>query len=261
MAQPQNLNASVDPQEEVKAPEKNPLQDKIEEMTRQLDNEKKLREQILSDPDMKAVLEAKRAGKPIKVAEVSNEPKIEKKSLKDEFGLNPEPAKRDDFNRMSNAELLDILTDSVETYVSASIDDAIQRSSSVIGGQFKNLQDNQNKLAQALVEQAKRTGAESMSKMHDDFQNYQEDVYKLVEHNGLTIEDAYILAKSKKAASVPPANELSSERPTTPASRRPFAVTRQEGESRERAGSTTKRFRDLVTGAAENVMQRSLRRQ
>lgn len=251
-------DTSVNTPEEKNLPEQ--VTAKLSGLEKQLAEEKRLREQILNDPDMRAVLEAKKSGKPIKFASEEAAPVIEKKSLRDEFGLKPEAANRDDFNKMSNAELLEILSDSVETYVGSAIEEAVAKSSNVLGNQFKTLQDNQNKLAQALIEQAKRTGADMMSKQYQDFNTYQEDAMKLVETHGLTLEDAYILAKSKKAASVPPVNEITSERPSIPASRRPFARTSEDEQRGERVISTSRRFKDLVSSAAENALNRSLRR-
>jgi len=230
----------------------------VEQLRKQLEEERKIREQVLSNPQMKMALQAIRDGKELTVKE--KEALEEKKpvSMKDRFSKKDAPIDPDKLNEMSMSEAIGTLSDVIEDYIEQRLKESIEQVARPLDDRFKQLQANQDNLSKALIEQAKRTGATIMQKTYQDFDAYQEEAFKAVEQYGMSLEDAYVFVKAKKSANIPPKDELDTERPSIIPSRGGFESSREErtGEHHKRAAMSSRRLRSLTADAVQNVLSR-----
>jgi hypothetical protein len=237
-----------------KTPEE--LQLEVTELQKKLEEEAQIRASVTSDPDFQRLLKAKQEGKNFKVSlGDEQEAKPEKKSMKDQFGLTND-AGATDVNDLDNKGMLNLLADAMEDFVGASIIDAVEKSGSVVDQKLSSVIDSQQKIQQAMINQSKSTGSAQMLNKYPDFEKYGQEAWKLVQTNGLQLEDAYLLAKGRSGDA-----NLQTEQPDTPPTRGIDLSARDRGgdENRDgrptnkRASATTRKFRQSVGDAFDRM--------
>jgi len=249
------------PQSE-KTPTPEELQAQVEKLQAQLQEEQKIRSDVLADPDFASLLKAKQSNKSVKiVSEDELEKAPEKKSLKDAFGLNPQKQTAtsvEDLDRLPNSKLMDILADSIEDYVSSALSGTLDSATKVLDKRFAVIEDTQNKIKNAIIEQAKTTSSATMASRYPDFNQYAEEAFKVSQTTALNLEDAYLLVKAKKRGLAPEVSEVETERPATVPTR---MRNRQPAENNptetpERPASNHRGFRMALSSAFDRASRR-----
>ena len=184
------------------------------------------------------------------------EVEIKKSSMKDRFGPSAKETSISDINDMSISEALDLMTGVVEDYVESRLNETVETFSGPLDKRFQHLNQGQEKLAAAILEQAKRTGSMLMKSTHTDFETYQAEAYEYVTKYGIPLEEAYVIVKNKHKDAVPPRTESDVERPSRIPSRSTLKSARDEETEtvHKIARSSTRKMRDITRAAVEKVM-------
>jgi hypothetical protein len=227
------------------------LQKTVEELTAQLQAEQKIKQDVLSDPDMRKVLEAKQKGEQLSI-QVGQQPTNQEPSLKDKLGIVGEEKTAEDINSLDNAGILNLVIDAIEEYVPSRIGDALSDIDTQVDAKLTGVVKTQEEIKNAIVTQAKNTSSMQMGSKYPDFMDYANDAWKLVQTKGLSLEDAYLLTKSKYVAENPGA-DINTERPQIPSSREIGPRDRGENSANEQLPSRTRTtgrdFRNSISKA------------
>jgi hypothetical protein len=235
-------------QDQKKTPEQSPRELELLEQLKQKDL---LLQQLEKDENVRLAVKASMDGKKVVFQDESKEskekdpPSLTSKKKEDIF----DP---DKINNMANSDLVSLLLESVEEYVGSSQQAAIKEVSGVLDKKFTEFGTKQQRMEQFLVEQAKNTGLMHMKEKFSDFEYYKEDVIEIMNKQGLSYEDAYILAKGRKSKGAPPPNSFESERPGAMPGRDPLDLSRrasdEDGQERQgpMRGDVHRRLKDIV---------------
>jgi len=143
--------------------------------------------QLMRDPDIQKVLEAKRKG---------NEIVISSKEKDNEDGLFELPSFKDDEGKdksledLSNKELLELATGNVTKTISDLLDKKLKGVKGDISGVQKFVQQTETERIQREVVDVRKAAP--------DFDKYKEQIVELNRQNpGLTVEELYLLAKRR----------------------------------------------------------------
>lgn len=177
-------------------------------------------------------------------------------SEQDEEDL-PRKGNRKDIESLTNSELLDLVGNVVDQYVTARSDtlkEELQQSSS---GMAEQLKKTNIALSQLLVRQ---TVADARAK-HPDLDQYMEGIVKLMDDTpGLTLEKAYVLAKAMNMQKEPPHPGQATERESSPIGQHsPLAEMRKRSSSSRdiRSNRPTRDssalFKDILSNAFDRV--------
>ncbi len=239
-------------------------QSELTQVKQQLEEERKIRESVMQDPDFVALLKAKQEGKKVKLGFADDEVVEDKPkpSMKDKFGLNEaKPKTLDDLDRLSNSKLLDILSDTVEEYVQTTIESTVKNAEKALGKRFEVLESTQDKIKNAIIQQAQQTGAAALGSKYPDFSQYANDAFKCAQISNLSLEDAYLLVKAKQRGNTPPADETETERPLIAPTRMRDVPSRHHSsdtdEIAERSPTTRRGFRDALSNAFDRASRKS----
>jgi hypothetical protein len=188
-----------------KSDKESKIQEQLEGISKKLDESSSL-QQLLADPAVQAVLEARKRGTEIKVEEVRKEDEDEDEDDK----------VRPDLNEMSNVEVVTHMATKVFPKALKKImkpmEDRLAQLEGVIEGQSKDTVEKQV--------------AEARTK-HEDFNDYTKSISEIFKANpDLTIEESYVIAKNRVLAGAPPKKKVSTEKPTGTAGKP--GVTKQE---------------------------------
>ncbi len=230
------------------------LQTKLEAAQKQLTEEQSLRQEVLQDPEIIQILQARRENKKVAVTPVVE---AEPKSMKSRFRQPEDNVNQTDkLDALSNSELVDVISNVVEQHVEDQIKSAADGLADPLNKRFGVIESNQQKLHSALLKQHAAAGVLAMQNNHKDFPQYQEAVLKIMSETGLSLERAYIIAKGEVENQIPGERGTVTERPSAalvnlPGGRMPV---HREQNTPERATSTTRRFRGLVDGAVDKVL-------
>lgn len=234
------------------------LQQQLAESQEKLQEAERLRGTILQDPDIRAVLEAKAAKKPVKVTSSDDEPAPAKKSLREVFGKKPEVDRENvDYDQLTQSQFLDIISESIETYVEDRLKSTVDTSFKIVGQKFDEVLSAQEKLNRAVQQQALSSGAAELTTKYPDFGAYDlKAVQEVMKRTGLGMEDAYLLLKAKNA-SANPTTDL--ERPTDMPLRENRSATpfnrRKAAETDNRSETATRNFRDIVNRGVSRALR------
>jgi len=239
-----------EPKKEDLTPREAELQKQLDASKKQLQDEAQLREQVLADETIMAVLKAKKDGKEIEVVEKQPE---EKPSLRREIQGEPDlKPSWGNLDQMSNSEMLNVLIPAVEELVNKTSSQTRKESEVLVGKRLDMIESNQGKLHKALIAQAAATGISTMRNTHPDFEDFSEDAFKVMEKTGLSLEDAYLLVKAKEGTRIPARENVETERPSSPIVSRPRKrESRRSEEDYPRRTSGTRSFRDIVGSALD----------
>lgn len=168
----------------------------------------------------------------------------------------------DKYERLTNRQLIDVLTTAVDAALKANAE-------RVKNDIFKSLSLDREKLTaleQATMRVVASLGLAETRKQFPDFDSYKQDIVKILEaYPQMSYEDAYLLAKSKKAGAMPPKSQIETEKPaifaTAPSrleqSADAFATMSARGRTETQKESSERGivgFRGIVDAAIDRLM-------
>lgn len=172
----------------------------------------------------------------------------------------------DKFSQLSNKQLIDVICDAFDTAMGARTSQLEERISANMSPNNERL----DKIQKVLMHVIAGLGLQETRAKFQDFDQFKEDIGKVMQtYPGMSYEDAYMLAKTKKAGDVPPRGETEAERPgdfaTTPMSPGGAAVpgnlaahtmSGRGSESRQDTSPVAGivNFRSMVDRAADRVL-------
>jgi len=154
--------------------------------------------------------------------------------------------------RLTQTELLDVIGTAVET--------AINAKAKTMGDKFTvALEESRlgtKKLQEYLMQREAVAQIENAKNEFADFDDYKEDIGKIMMTSTGTVRDAYLLAKARKAVTAPAKAETDSEKPTNLATRIQLAEKRRTDrlESNEQQPKGRVGFRQLLDAATKKVL-------
>lgn len=151
---------------------------------------------ILADPDLRAVLEAKQAGKKVKV-------------VSGDEGERRKVEEPKDFTELNQKQLAEYVVSKAEEIAEEKTNSRVAELEQQIAALRANAESGLKEKAEAQVAAAKAK--------YKDFDLLLEDIKKInAQTPGLSVDDMYVLAKHRKGGSVtlPNRTETESERPT-----------------------------------------------
>jgi hypothetical protein len=210
--------------------ESSQLAKKLEELTssvRQDANSAVTLAKLVADPDIRRILEARQAGKKVKVLDGDEEP------------VRPvEPQK--DLEEMTNQELMAHLATTLQGQVNAQIQKALEPVISQLGQVGQVMQSQKAKEVASEVNQVREK--------YEDFDDFKPDMLKLNQSNpDLSVEELYLIAKRRKGG--PSVNSRTqTERPTS------VSRTRVAGKPKPGVGMAGRNaFNSLLANALEHL--------
>ncbi len=208
---PEQVEKVADP--ESKAPEPTPKELELQEqlsqvikLTTDMTDQQKLAQEILADPDVQALLRLKKDGKQFQLG--PKEPEPEPQSELDKLLAD---AEGNEETELTAGQVLESLKSSLPGIIQGELKSVVDPLNQQIKAmQTEKATDEQNARKAALT-----TEVETAAKQHSDLADFADDMTAIEERtrlNGMTVEDAYLLAKVKKIGLPDPQAE--SEYPT-----------------------------------------------
>lgn len=170
----------------------------------------------------------------------------------------------DKFDKLSNKQMIDVMSSAFDSALKAN---TVHVRESVLEGLKPDIEKIGN-LEQVTMKIIAGLGVQQARSQHKDFDEHSEEISAVLKvYPGMDYNDAYLLAKSKKAGTVPPANHINTEKPgssatvpsTTP-SPTPMSADNMQimaGRGKETSGETKHgvvAFRDFCEDAVEKVL-------
>jgi len=122
----------------------------------------------------------------------------------------------DDVEELSNKQLLDVIADAVEK----SQDARDSQLKIVLQEATKPFEEKIVGVQKAVMQMVAVQGVKDVQARFTDFDEYREDIASVMQQiPGITVERAYLIAKTEKAGHVAPAKKIESERPNRPLTR------------------------------------------
>ena len=161
-----------------------------------------------------------------------------------------------DFDALSNKEMIEIMASAFDNAVDArtklAVDEANKNNQAIV--------DKVAGIEKYLIQREAASGVEAARAKFNDFDNYREDMSKLFEmYPGITPEDAYILAKSKKSSDAPPQKEVETEKPDNFGTRAQEESVTRERRTEEKKINSRRDFRQFINDAAARVIDENRR--
>lgn len=154
---------------------------------------------LLQDNDVAKIIQAKTAGETFKlVVGASDTPAPEiKKTVKDIVSdVSTEDGTLAD---MTLDQLSNVLTDVVESQVDAKVASGIKLATESIAPTIQGIQADMKNLINGIAQQKQMSDSEKLVQKYPDALNYKDDINAYLKQNpGGSLDDAYILAKTKK---------------------------------------------------------------
>jgi G3E family GTPase len=151
----------------------------------------------------------------------------------------------DKIESLTNRELVNLVADAVETSAEArskQFDKLVSNKIEVLSNQIMQTQ-------KAVMSVATSIDVKDVRSQHKDFDEYQKDAAIIMQDTpGISVQDAYLLAKAKKAESLPNKENLERERPDTSVSRSHSNRAEEIVERRERQQESASRGKGRSTG-------------
>ena len=147
---------------------------------------------------------------------------IEQKKLEESSDLKeilqekskPANAESGSVEDLTNAELLTIVGEAVETSMAANMEQSMQKHVKDFGTAMVTLNDKINGVQSTMLKQAAHSNVSTLKAKYPDLNDYTADINAQLEATpGIELEDAYILAKAKKNNGLPDKKRVESERP------------------------------------------------
>lgn len=155
---------------------------------------------------------------------------------------------------LTNADMLNIIADAVETSQKASFDSGIKEYVKAFGTEISSVKEMIGGMQQTMIKQAAHTNVANVRAKHKDLNDYKEDINVLLEKTpGLELEDAYILAKAKKHNGIPDKKIVETERPNahmTNTEQRPVSERQRQAPK----VSGTRAFRQILQAGVDKII-------
>jgi len=157
---------------------------------------------------------------------------------------------------LTNSEILNIVGDAFEQAIDAKASLAIQASEE----KLQSLQGELEKITKYLLSKEASEGVQRARSKYSDFDTYKDDISKIFEqYPSISPDDAYVLAKIRKAGNTPPRHEVETERPDNFGTRREPPVRRQEkreedSETKNIRINSRRNLRDLINEGIEKTL-------
>jgi hypothetical protein len=246
------------PEEIKKEEEKNPkemeLEKNLQVLKTEVDTAKRFQSEILNDPDIVALLTAKRDGKKMTISPAEE---IKPRTVK-EITRRPiaKDTSEDDYENLSKKDLINIIADAVDEAMDSKIKNFEDVKSKELTNRFGQLEDGMTKMQKAMIMQAAKTGVENARAAHSDFGSYEEKISQILDElPNISLERAYKLAKAETVEKVPPINKVESERPVNIGVRpRRESTPISQSEHKENLG--VRGFRDLMSKGLDKALAR-----
>lgn len=153
--------------------------------------------------------------------------------------------------QLSQAEMLTTIGTAVETALNANTKMLEDKFTAAL----EESKMGTKKLTQYLMQREAAAQIESTQKEFSDFDDYKDEIGKIMATANVTVRDAYLMAKGRKASTAPAASETISEKPTSLANRVQLAEKRKEERSAdEQAPKGRVGFKQLLSAAADKVV-------
>jgi hypothetical protein len=166
----------------------------------------------------------------------------------------------DKVNELTNTQLLDVVSDAVEKM----FDSRAQIAMKEFGKNLAEVNERIEKVQGTVMQQLAIQGIEAARREFSDFDKFGPEIQKVVQdYPMLGINDAYFLAKSRKAKDMPSREQLDSERPDSTATRPHTGVDeakRRVDERRESKQEDKKRhlgrrgFREILSDGIDKAI-------
>lgn len=181
----------------------------------------------------------------------------------DDVDKKASPKKKPDLNSLTNEEILDVVSGSVEKFVAAMLEKTGQSHKKEIDTLAQKLDQSQAVLAKMLTMQQ----VTSLRAQHPDIDEYADDIKKIVEEvPGISLDKAYKLAKAEKMDSMPAPEHVDTEHSDfnigpsgLPVSRRAQerrAKENEDGRGRSaREDGSLRQFRSFLDAGLERALQ------
>ena len=163
-----------------------------------------------------------------------------------------QPNVADETGDLSQKELISVIADAVSKASDANsklimnqVEDRVKET----GGEISKLQSVMIDLLGSMSVQQARSA-------HKDFDDYQVEAAKILQKTqGLSPEDAYLLAKAQKASTVPDKKQVESERPTSiPSFTRPTKEQLSNRDADQQHVNPRLAFKNAVSDAVDKVI-------
>lgn len=251
------------PAEKKTEADKTPAVETLQKTLQEQQNELEKYKQLMQNPTMVSVLDKMAKGEEVILQDKTPEP--EAKSMKEQLGLKNEPEKLD-LDSLGNKELLGIVSESVETYVSQIKEETALEHQKELAAMKQELLKTQ----EAVLTASAQNQVKDLQTQHPDFETYREDMKELAaKYPTMSIDDLYKFAKGNHRLSVPGAQTTETEKPESSS---PFPewqevhLRKPTGESEKSGGPSTtalrapssgrKDFGSLVNTAAQSFLQK-----
>lgn len=172
--------------------------------------------QILSDPDVQALLQRKQAGKQVRIEEV--EPEGDLDSIWEEFTIDKEEGKdegvEEDFPDMNDPQVV------VKQAVQATAKMFKEKMTPHLQQKFKSLEEKVDLLLQGHqtnVVNDVRKQVEDAAKKYPDFHLYNKEILELGKQTEgrLSPEELYLIASKRYKKEAPPKEKVETEKPSS----------------------------------------------
>ncbi len=145
------------------------------------------------------------------------------------------------FNDLTNNELLEVISGAFNS----TLDARMKSVDSGFNSKLKSIVESGDATKKAVLSMIAKTNVDRTISGHADFDQFREATKsEMTRYPGIDIEDAYILAKAKEVAKLPPKTELETERPD--ATMAPLNTSRFD--SRENKGHQSDRGNEYLGG-------------
>ncbi len=145
------------------------------------------------------------------------------------------------FDDLTNNELLDVIANAFNS----TIDARMKTVNSGLDDKLKTIVDSGKTTKNAVLSMIAQTNVDRTINGHEDFEQFRDGTKSVMtQYPGIEIEDAYILAKAKEVAKLPPKIELETERPDSTMA----PLNTSKFESRENKGHQSDRGNEYAGG-------------
>jgi len=153
-------------------------------------------------------------------------------------------ADNDKYDSLTNKDLIDLFSNSLETALNA----RQKQQNNILENRMQDLVNEIGKTQRAIMQVATTIDVKDVQKQYTDFDEFQKEAATIMQEiPNISVKDAYLLAKSRKASTTVNQQNVDRERPDTTVRRSPTDVTVQ---SEERLEQSMNRASERKVGVA-----------
>ena len=164
----------------------------------------------------------------------------------------------DKYDSLTNKDLIDLFTTSLET----ALDARGKQQNKALENRLQDLTGEISKTQRAIMQVATTIDVKDVQKQYTDFDEYQKEAATIMQEiPNISVKDAYLLAKSRKASTTVNQQQVDRERPDTTVVRSPVDRTAESEErleqSRNRASENKSGIagvRDIIDAGLDKIM-------